>query len=318
MTPTDLAGLRERFSGELLNCHRWRALRRRTDSVQLHVRSTPGAHRPPVQRGGRRCSALIWACAGATDCGTWLLHHPREKALELYRFYREFMRNAPPEVGDGLILNHAPPAPFVPPEMQGKPAVAIVVAYFGAVERGLEVLAPLRAFGAPPVDIVQSMPYVALQSMIDAGNPHGRRHYWRSENLVALSDETIDALIACGATATSPFSVVILIPGGGAVAAVPDEATPLGGRSAPWQYHCYGTWTDNNDASHISWVRSTEQAMRSWSAGRMSLNFISEANNERVRAAYGPEKYKRLVALKDKYDPENVFRMNQNIQPTAK
>ncbi len=162
------------------------------------------------------------------------------------------------------------------------------------------------------------MPYVALQSMIDAGNPHGRRHYWRSENLAALGDETIDALIACGATATSPFSVVILIPSGGAVAAVPDEATPLGGRSAPWQYHCYGTWTDNNDASHIGWVRSTEQALRPWSAGRMSLNFISEANNDRVRAAYGPEKYERLVALKDKYDPENVFRMNQNIQPTAK
>jgi hypothetical protein len=235
----------------------------------------------------------------------------------VYRFYREFMAQAPPEVGGGLVLMHAPPAPFVPPAMQGRPAVAIVAAYFGPLERGVEALAPLRAFGAPPVDIVQPMPYVAFQSIVDGGNPPGRRNYWRSENITTLSDEAIDALIACGATATSPFSVLILQPFGGAVAAVPEDATPLGGRSAPWQYHCYGIWTDTDDARHIAWVRSTEQTLRPWTSGRISLNFISEVNDERVRASFGAEKYRRLVALKDKFDPENVFRMNQNIPPTA-
>ena len=246
-----------------------------------------------------------------------LILHPRDKAPEVYRFYREFMQNAPAEVGGGLVLMHAPPAPFVPPAMQGRPAVAIIAAYFGPIERGTEVLAPLRSFGSPPVDIVQPMPYVALQSMLDGGNPAGRRNYWRSENLGTLPDEALDALIACAATATSPFSVLILQPMGGAVAAVPYDATPLGGRASPWQYHCYGIWTDADDARHIAWVRSTEQAMRPWSAGRVSLNFISEANDERIRAAFGAEKYQRLVALKDKYDPENVFRMNQNVVPTA-
>ena len=246
-----------------------------------------------------------------------LLLHPRDKAPEVYRFYRDFMQQAPNEVGGGLVLMHAPPAPFVPPEMQGRPAVAIIAAYFGSLERGAEVLAPLRAFGAPPVDIVQPMPYVALQSLLEGGNPPGRRNYWRSENIATLSDEAIDALIACAATATSPFSVLILQPVGGAVAAVPEDATPLGGRSSPWQYHCYGVWTDKDDARHVAWVRSTEQALRPWSSGRMSLNFISEINDERVRAAFGEEKQRRLVALKDKYDPTNLFRMNQNIRPTG-
>lgn len=246
-----------------------------------------------------------------------LILHAREKAPELYRFYRDFMQKAPPEVGGGIVLMHAPPAPFVPPAMQGRPAVAIIAACFGSIERATELLAPLRALGAPAVDIVQPMPYLALQSLIDGGNPPGRRNYWRSENLGTLDDETLDALIACSATATSPSSVLILQPLGGAVAMVSDEATPLGGRSAPWQYHCYGIWTDSDDAGHIAWVRSTEQALRPWSAGRIALNFISEANNDRVRASFGPEKYGRLVALKDKFDPDNLFRMNQNVPPTA-
>jgi hypothetical protein len=247
-----------------------------------------------------------------------LLLHPRNKAPEVYRFYRDFMASAPREVGGGIVLMHAPPAPFVPPELQGRPAVAIIAMYFGSIERGVEALAPLRAFGSPPVDIVQPMPYCAVQSLLDAGNPRGRRNYWRSENLSALPDEAIDAYIACAATATSPSSVLILQRFGGAVSDVPDEATPLGGRDAPWQYHCYGIWTDADDARHIAHVRATEQAMRPWSSGRVSLNFVSEADDERIRASFGSEKYRRLVALKDKYDPENVFRMNQNVPPTAK
>ncbi len=141
---------------------------------------------------------------------------------------------------------------------------------------------------------------------------------WRSENLGALPDEAIDALIASGATATSPFSILILMRLGGALAAVPEDATPLGGRGAPWQYHSYGVWTEGDDARHIAWVRATEQAMRPWTSGRIALNFVSEITDDRVRASFGAEKCRRLVALKDKFDPDNVFRMNQNVPPTAK
>ena len=247
-----------------------------------------------------------------------LLLHPREKAPEVYRFYRHFMTEAPPEVGGGIVMLHAPPAPFVPQAMQGKAAVGIVVAWFGPLERGAAALAPLRAFAAPPVDIVQPMPYVALQSLLDGSQPPGRRNYWRSENLTGLPDEAIDALISRGASATSPFTNLILQPVGGAVAAVPEDATPLGGRSAPWQYHCYGVWVGADDARHIAWVRETEQALRPWAAGRMSLNFATEVDDDRVRSAFGEVKYRKLVALKDKYDPTNVFRMNQNVRPTAR
>jgi len=246
-----------------------------------------------------------------------LIVHPRDRAPEVYRFYREFMQRAPREVGGGIVLMTAPPAPFLPPELQGRPAVAIVAAYFGPVERGQEVLAPLRAFGSPPVDIVQPMPYLAFQSMLNAGNPWGRRNYWRSETFSALPDEAIDALIACAATATSPFSVVVLSPNGGAIADVADDATPLGGRTAPWQYHCYGIWADTDDERHIRWVRATEQALRPWSAGGIALNFVSEPNQERVQRSFGAQKYARLVALKQKYDPTNLFRMNQNITPAG-
>src|SRR4030095_15352112 len=127
----------------------------------------------------------------------------------------------------------------------------------------------------------------------------------------------IDALIASAAKATSPFSVLILLAVGGKVASVPEDATPLGGRTMPWQYHCYGSWEGGDDARHVAWVRETEQAMRPWTAGKISINFVSEAGTGRVRAAFGEEKYRRLVALKNKYDPTNLFRLNQNIPPTA-
>ena len=246
-----------------------------------------------------------------------LILHPRDRAPEVLRFYRDFMINAPREVAGGVILMHAPPAPFVPHTLQGRPAVAIIAAYFGSVERGLEVLAPLRAFGAPPVDLVRPMPYVELQAITDAGNPPGRRNYWRSENLATLPGEAIDALIACAATATSPASVVVLSPVGGAVADVPAEATALANRSAPWLFHCYGIWTDADDARHLAWVRATEQIMRPWRAAGISTNFVSEPDDDRVRSSFGTAAYRRLVELKNRYDPENVFRMNQNVRPTA-
>jgi FAD binding domain/Berberine and berberine like len=247
-----------------------------------------------------------------------IILHPRDRASEVFRFYRQFIQSAPPEVGGGVVLLNAPPAPFVPPAMRGRPAVAIIAAWFGSLDAGQDILAPLRAFGSPPVDIVQPMPYVVLQSLLDAGNPPGRRNYWRSENVSELSDQAIATLIDRAAIATSPFTNLIVVPSGGAIAKVPEDGTPIGGRSAPWQYHCYGSWEGGDDAPHIGWVRETEQALRPWTAGRISINFVSDASNDRVRAAFGEEKYRRLVALKNKYDPTNLFRMNQNVPPTAK
>ena len=161
------------------------------------------------------------------------------------------------------------------------------------------------------------MPYVALQSMLDAANPPGRRNYWRSENLTGLPDTAIEALAARGRALTSPWSSLIVQVCGGAIADVPEAATPLGGRAAPWQYHCYGSWTEGEDATHIAWVKATEAALAPWSAGRMSLNFVSDVGHDRVHAAFGATTYRRLAALKRRWDPDNFFALNQNIVPAA-
>ena len=246
-----------------------------------------------------------------------MLMYPRERAGEVLRSFRDFMVNAPREVGGGALLMTAPPAPFVPPDLQGQPAVTVAVAHFGPLEEGERVLAPLWEGVDPVVDMVGPMPYLALQAMTDPGNPPGRRNHWHSELFTELSDDAIDAMIARAAVATSPASVVIMGAWGGAVADVPEDATPIGGRSASWFYHCYGIWTEPDDDPHVAWVRGTADALRPWTTSGIALNFVSEVDDARVRDSFGVEKHRRLVAIKDQYDPENVFRMNQNIPPSG-
>lgn len=251
---------------------------------------------------------------GPTVLGGMLLF-ARADAAQVCRAYRDLLRDAPPEFGGGLVFLVAPPAPFVPEALRLQPALGVVVAWFGEHARGQALLDSLRRVVTPAADLVQPMPYCALQSIVDAGNPFGRRQYWRSDNLRALDDDTIDIIVACANRATSPFSTVILQPGGHAIAAVPDDATPLGGRDAPWQTHCYGSWEGGDDARHIAWVKDTERALAPWAAGHVSLNFVSDADGGRVRAAFGEAKYRRLAALKRAFDPDNLFRSNQNIPP---
>ena len=247
-----------------------------------------------------------------------MVMHPRDRAMEVCRFFRDYMREAPREVGGGVVFMHAPPAPFVPDELRGRPVVAIIAGHFGTVAEGAAALAPVKAFGSPAVDLIGPMPYCDLQAITDGGNPPGRRNYWRSGLVDDLSDDAIDTLIACATSVTSPASVVILGPMGGAVADVAGDATAIGGRDAPWLYHCYGIWTDPlEDQRHIAWVRATEAAMRPFTTDGIALNFVSDAKNDRVRRTFGPATYARLVAVKDAYDPHNVFRLNQNVPPSG-
>ncbi|NNH68988.1 FAD-binding oxidoreductase [Nocardia uniformis] len=253
---------------------------------------------------------------GPTIYGGMLIY-PRERAPQVCRHFRDFIADAPREVAGGLIMLTAPPAPFVPAELQGRPAVSLLAAYFGDLEAGPEVLAPLRSYGEPAVDLVGPMPYLDLQAITDPGNPPGRRNYWTSSLFTGLPDAAIDTLVERADAATSPASVTILAPYGGAVAEVAEDAVPIGGRSAPWFYHCYGIWTDQDDARHIEWVKGTSAALRPWTRSGMALNFFTNVDEDRVRAAFGDEKYRRLVALKDEYDPENIFRLNQNVRPSS-
>ncbi len=245
-----------------------------------------------------------------------LLMFPRHQAPEVLRRVRDFLNGAPREVCGGMLCMNAPAAPFVPAELQGAPVVTVLAAYWGGVDEGAKALAPLKQL-VPAVDLMGPTTYLNFQAITDPGNPPGRRNYWRSELLPDAPDELLDAFIACAAEATSSTSSLILGRLGGAFGDVPDNATALGGRSAEWLFHCNAVWTEPNDTRHIAWARATEEALRPWTMPGMALNFMNDITDARVRATFGSQKYQRLVDLKQRWDPTNMFAINQNIRPDA-
>lgn len=249
-----------------------------------------------------------------------LLLYPGHQAAELLRFWRDFMATAPDEVGSGCALITAPPAEFVPEPARGKPAVGVVLCYAGPLEEGERVLAPLRAFGPPAVDLVQPMPYPAVQQLLDAGNPSGMHNYWSADFLTELPDEAIETLVDHAQPAPSPLTQVILVAGGGALARVDEEATAFGQRQAPYNLHYLSMWPPNqvDDDANIAWTRRLATAMVPWTTGHAYLNYLGDEGAGRVEVAFGAEKYARLQAIKNTWDPENVFCHNQNIAPRAR
>jgi FAD/FMN-containing dehydrogenase len=246
-----------------------------------------------------------------------MLVWPAEAGKELLRFYRDFVTDAPDEVGSGLAFICAPPEPFVPPEMVGQPVIGIVACYAGPVEEGEKAFAPLRAFG-PPMDLMQPMPYLAVQQLLDAANPKGLYNYWTADFLDELPDKAIDTLVEIATRPVSELSQMLLIPGGGAISRVDENAMAFGMRKSPWNTHFLSAWSDPTDAEkNIAYTREIAAAMRPWTTGRAYLNFIGDEGEGRVEAAYGPEKFKRLRELKKKWDPANLFSRNQNIPPAA-
>jgi FAD/FMN-containing dehydrogenase len=245
-----------------------------------------------------------------------ILIYPAAMAGPLVRHWRDFMATAPDEVGSALAFMTAPPADIVPEPVRGQPVVGMVLCYAGPVEEGIEVLRPLREFGPPGVDMVQPMPYVALQRLIDDGNPSGMQNYWCADFLTELPDEAVDVYVSHATQPVSPVSTMLIIPGGGAIARVPDNATAFGQRTAPWNIHLLSMWPDPADnARNIEYTRTFSAAMKPWTTGRAYLNFIGDEGGDRVAAAFGPERYAQLRALKKQWDPDNVFRHNQNIPP---
>lgn len=245
-----------------------------------------------------------------------MMLYEADKAAEVFRFYRDMMAEAPDDLGGGLGFLTAPPAPFIPAGLQGQRAVAIIVLYTGPIEEGEEALAPLREFAAPDADLVGPMPYTALQRMIDEGNPPGLQGYFKAEFLSELPDEAIDAAIERAEHISSELSVVLFQPMGGEFARNGSD-TALSHRGAPWCFHVLSLWHDPALAeAHVAWTRSFSEAMRPYTTDGVYLNFIGDEGEERVRASYGPS-YERLSALKEEYDPENFFRLNQNIKPAV-
>jgi FAD/FMN-containing dehydrogenase len=239
-----------------------------------------------------------------------LLVHPLQRATEVLHFYREFTRTTP----DALTVFAAM---LTSPE--GVPIIALLPAWTGPADEAEDALRPLREFGPPVADQVAPMPYTALQQMLDEAFPAGLHVYWRGEFLRELSDDTIDVLVEHASRMTSPLSSVLLEQMGGAVGRVPRDATAFPNRGAAFNLAMIARWADPAEReTHYRWVRTLHDAVRPFALGSY-VNYIgAEETADRVRGAYGEETYARLVAVKDAWDPANLFRFNQNITPTLR
>lgn len=243
-----------------------------------------------------------------------MLIFPADRAGEVVRAWRDWILDAPDEVATGVAFITAPPAPFVPEPVQGHPIVAMVCCYVGPIEDGERAFRPMRDL-EPAVDLLEPMPYLALQGLIEPGNPHGMQNWWTADFLAELPDAAIDTFVEHATKPVSPLSQMLIIPGGGAIARVPEDASALGQRHAPFNTHFLSLWPDPADAdTNIAYTRAIASAMKPYTTGEAYLNFIGDEGAERVESSFGA-KWEKLRALKTKWDPDNFFHHNQNIPP---
>jgi FAD/FMN-containing dehydrogenase len=238
-----------------------------------------------------------------------------EDSPDLLRFYRDWIADAPDDLMTIVIHRKAPPLPYVPTELHGKPVVAVACCYAGSVEEGEKVVRPLKEFGSPVLDLCEPKPYLAHQAMFDPTFPHGRWYYFRACDVTELSDEVIDITVDHASRISSPLTAFPIWQMGGAVARVGDDETAFSGRAAGHTFNISGmTDAAEGFAEERDWVRNFWSALEPYHTS-VYTNFLMDEGEERVREAYGADKYDRLKALKRKYDPDNFFRLNQNIPP---
>jgi len=241
-----------------------------------------------------------------------LLWHP-EAGPDVLRAYRDFMASAPDEVGGGVLFLTGPSEAFVPANLVGRLACAVLVVYAGPEAEARRVAAPMLALGHEG-ELIAEMPYAELQCMLD--DPPGYRNYWSAEYLDTFPDEAVDLFCARAKDMIVPSaSQHVLFPQGGAVGRKPANY-PLPWRHAPWIVHPFGLWQDPADDERARrWARDIRADLKPWSSGAVYLNFIGDEGEDRVVAGFGRENYARLAKVKAQYDPENVFRLNHNIKP---
>jgi FAD/FMN-containing dehydrogenase len=237
-----------------------------------------------------------------------LVLYDMSQAKDVIRFYGEFSRDAPDELGSAFGMLTAP---------DGNPVAGIVAVYNGPTQEAEKILKPLRSFGTPLADLIQPMSYVAAQSMLDASYPRGRYHYWKSGFLRELNDGAMEAMISFFQSRPTPGCQVFLEHLHGAARRVPATETAFANRDNDYNLGIF-TVTPNpaETEKNTRWARELWAAMRPYVAGRVYVNYLGADEADRIRDAYGPN-YERLAALKRKYDPTNFFRLNQNIRPAA-
>lgn len=246
-----------------------------------------------------------------------LVAWPAAQADAVLAFMRDFVADAPDELGLMANLRLAPPLPLFPAEVQGTPIIALVVTWSGDIAAGEELLRPLRSFGTPVADAITTKTYTAHQKMLDAAVPHGRHYYWRSHRLGPLTAEVIDVICTHLGSITSPMSSVPIFCFGGAMARVPEDATPFPHRTAAHDINIVASWLPEQAGEadrHRAWVRGFFDDLAPHSRG-VYVNFTSDDAQSRVREAYSPTQWDRLRTAKAAWDPTNFFDRNANIPP---
>ena len=237
-----------------------------------------------------------------------LVIYPRDRAMELLQFYRDFTQSAPEELTAYAALLHT---------ADGVPAVAVIACYCGDLTLGEQALKPLRNFSSPIVDTIQPLPFPQMQTLLDTAFPDDNHNYWKSTFLRELSDDAIGVLVEHANRATSPLGVVVVEYYGGAASRVGVSETAFAQRQSQYSIGFLAQWTNPGESQlHIGWARAAADSIRPFSSGAYYLNYLGEEEEDTIKAAFGPN-YARLMTVKKKYDPKNLFCFNQNIKPQA-
>src|SRR5438552_10697161 len=240
---------------------------------------------------------------------------PMERSAEVLRFYRDWIEDVPDELTTLVVHRHVPPLAVIPTEFHGRPAVTVIPCWVGPIEEGEKIIRPMREFMSPFLDLCAPKPFLTHQSMFDPSFPAGQWYYFRSANLSTLTNEVVDIIADRAQRMTSPLTAFPIFQLGGAIARVREDETPFSGRGAGHTININATTADEAGfAEEREWTRSFWKALLTYQTD-VYVNFLMEEGEERVKQAYGADRYAKLKALKRKYDPSNFFRLNQNIRP---
>ena len=244
-----------------------------------------------------------------------LIVFPLAQAKQVLSQYREFVKSAPEELNVWVVMRHAPPLPFLPEEVHGTEVLILAVFYAGDIKEGEKLVQPLQSFGDPVGVHLGAQPYVDWQQAFDPLLTPGARNYWKTHNFTNLSDDALEKMIEYAGNMPSPQCEIFIALIDGAPNRIAADAMAYGNRDAKFVLNVHGRWDSAaDDETCISWAREFFNASAPYASGGAYVNFMTDEEGDRVAAAYGSN-YDRLVRIKNKYDPENVFHLNQNIKP---
>jgi len=263
-------------------------------------------------------SSFEFKCAKiGTELFSGMAVHPFENAKEYIIFHQEYVRTLPDELTVWMVIRKAPPLPFLPEDVHGKLVVVVPFVYVGSQAEGEKLMKPLFEFGTPHAAVSAMHKWTDWQTGFDALNAHGARNYWKSHHLKELSSESINKIIKFAEKMPSPHCEIFIPHMEGAPSRVPKNETAFAHRSTPFALSIHTRWEEaKDDEKCIKWAKDFFEETKPFAKG-VYVNFLSDEGEERVKDAYTEEVWNRLVQLKNKYDPKNLFQMNQNIQPTV-